>query len=53
MLSLAEARVIIEDYRCHSNEEGPHGSLGYRTPRQAFDEDQAGNTKGTSLVPTA
>ena len=51
MLSVAEARVVIEDYRRHYNEERPHGGLGYRTPTQAFDEDQTGNTKLASLVP--
>ena len=51
MLSVAEARVIIEDYRRHYNEERPHGGLGYRTPRQAFNEAQAGNTKVANTVP--
>lgn len=35
MLSVAEARVLIEDYRLHYNEERPHGGIGYRTPAQA------------------
>ena len=35
MLSVAEARVLIEDYRRHFNEERPHGGIGYRTPAQA------------------
>ena len=35
MLSVAEARVLIEDYRRHYNEERPHGGIGYRTPAQA------------------
>ncbi len=34
MLSVAEARVLIEDYRRHYNEERPHGGIGYRTPAQ-------------------
>jgi hypothetical protein len=29
------ARVLIEDYRRHYNEERPHGGIGYRTPAQA------------------
>ena len=35
MLSVAEARVLAEDYRRHYNEERPHGGIGYRTPAQA------------------
>ena len=35
MLSVAEARVLIKDYRRHYNEERPHGGIGYRTPAQA------------------
>ena len=53
MLSLAEARVIIEDYRCYYNEVRPHGGLGYRTPTQAFNEAQALDTKVASTVPAA
>jgi len=41
MLSLAEARVLIEDYRRHYNEERPHGGIGYRTPTQARIEAEA------------
>ena len=33
MLSVAEARVVIEDYCRHYHEERPHGGLSYRTPR--------------------
>ena len=53
MLSVAEARVIIEDYRRHYNEERPHGGLGYRTPTQASYEAQTGDTKMSSAAPTA
>ena len=45
MLSVAEARVVIEDYRRYYNEERPHGGLGYRTPRKAYKEAQTLNTK--------
>jgi len=41
MLSLAEARVLIEDYRVHYNDERPHGGIGYRTPAQARMEAEA------------
>lgn len=34
-----EARVIIETWRRHYNEDRSHSSLGYRTPKQ-FKEDQ-------------
>ena len=50
MLSVAEARVIIEDYRRHYNEERPHGGLGYRTPRQACHEARVNDTKGSGTV---
>ena len=30
--SLAEARVLIEAWRCHYNTVRPHSSLGYRPP---------------------
>ena len=29
-----EARAIIETWRRHYNEDRPHSSLGYRTPKQ-------------------
>ncbi len=53
MLSVAEARVVIEDYRRHYNEERPHGGLGYRTPIQAFMEAQALDAKVMNTVLTA
>ena len=53
MLSVAEARVVIEDYRRHYNEERPHGGLGYRTPTQASNEAQASDAKGANTVPAA
>ena len=34
----AEAWVIIETWRQHYNEDRPHSSLGYRTPKQFKDE---------------
>ena len=30
--TLTEARVVIEDFRCHDNERRPHGKLGYQSP---------------------
>lgn len=33
-----EARVIIETWRQHYNEDRPQSSLGYRTPKQFKDE---------------
>ena len=30
--SLAEARIVIEDWRQHYNTKRPHSSLGYRPP---------------------
>jgi putative transposase len=34
--NLAEARVVIESWRQHYNEERPHSSLDYRTPSEFF-----------------
>ncbi len=53
MLSVAEARVVIEDYRHYYNEVRPHGGLGYRTPQQAFNEAQACGTKVADTMPAA
>ena len=53
MLSVAEARVVIEDYRRYYNEVRPHGGLGYRTPAQAFVEARAGHTKMSNAAPAA
>jgi putative transposase len=45
---VAEARIVLETYRRHYNDERPHSSLGYRTPaefkrawleRQVSDQD--------------
>jgi putative transposase len=33
--SRAEARVVVEKYRRHYNEERPHSSLGYLTPQES------------------
>ena len=30
--TLTEARVVIEDFRCHYNERRPHSKLGYKSP---------------------
>lgn len=51
MLSVAEARVLIEDYRRHYNEERPHGGIGYRTPAQARLEALASSRPAGSLRP--
>ena len=32
LLNLREARVVIEDWRQHYNEERPHSRLGYLSP---------------------
>ena len=41
MLSVAEARVVIEDYRRYYNEVRPHGGLGYRTPTSVSRQELA------------
>ncbi len=41
MLSLAEARVVIAEWRRHYNLERPHGAIGYRTPDRARRDAQA------------
>jgi putative transposase len=51
MLSVAEARVLIEDYRRHYNEERPHGGIGYRTPAQARREALDSSRPPGSLRP--
>ena len=48
MLSVAEARVVIKDYRRYYNEVRPHGGIGYRTPAQAFIEAQTPDTTVTN-----
>jgi putative transposase len=56
MLSVAEARVIIEDYRHHYNSERPHGGLGYLTPAQArkgLDQRQPTNLQLTNPLTDA
>ena len=45
-----EARVIIEIWRRHYNDDRPHSSLGYRTPLQ-FKEDQQRATSTQPAVP--
>lgn len=49
MLSVAEARVIIEDFRRHYNKKRPHGGIGYRTPAQARLEALASSRPPGSL----
>ena len=48
MLSVAEARVVIEGYRRYYNEVRAHGGLGYRTPTQAFTGAQTLNAKAAN-----
>ena len=50
MLSVAEARVVIEDYRRYYNEVRPHGGIGYRTPAQACREAQALASNPASIL---
>jgi transposase InsO family protein len=38
LASLSEARATLESWRQEYNEERPHGSLGYKTPAEAFSE---------------
>lgn len=44
-LNLAEAYVLIERWRVEYNEQRPHGSIDYRTPREygAEPEETVGN----------
>lgn len=42
-----EARVVIESWRSHYNEERPHSSLGYRTPSEFA---QAATPTGTAAA---
>ena len=53
MLSVTEARVVIEDYRSYYNAERPHGGLGYRAPAQTFREVQARDAEVASITLTA
>ena len=42
--NLVEARVVMERWRRHYNEDRPHSSSGYQTPRAfrlAYDREQA------------
>ena len=50
MLSVAEARVVIEDYRRYYNEVRPHGGIGYRTPAQACRDAQALDANPASIL---
>lgn len=45
-----EARAIIETWRRHYNEDRPHSSLGYRTPKQFKDEFQQQQPASTHRV---
>ena len=50
MPSVAEARVVIEDYRRYYNEVRLHGGIGYRTPAQACREARALDTSPASVL---
>jgi putative transposase len=41
-----EAKIVIEQWRQHYNEQRPHSSLGYQTPTQV--RQQAGTTQTLS-----
>jgi len=48
--SRAEAKVVIERWRRHYNEERPHSSLGYLTPREfaeRIEEQDAASRQAT------
>lgn len=50
--SRAEARVVVEKYRRHYNEERPHSSLGYLTPqefRQAYQSQNQDKEEDSNL----
>ena len=49
-VSVAEARVVIEDYRWYYNEVRPHGGIGYRTPAQACREAQVPDAHPASVL---
>ena len=40
-----EARVVIEQWRCHYNEVQPHSAQGYLIPAQ-YIQNQPGNDRG-------
>jgi putative transposase len=52
-VSVAEARVRLEAFRQHYNQERPHSSLGYRSPVE-FKRDwvQAQASSDESNIPT-
>ena len=56
---LLEAKVLVEDYRCHYNHQRPHSALGYLTPAEFVaaanlggKEENAGKTEEIELVLT-
>lgn len=50
--TLAEARVILESWRVEYNEERPHSSLGYRTPREFAHRSKFGLLPAYGLLPS-
>ena len=50
--SLAEARIVIEDWRRHYNTERPHSALGYKPPAPAVIVPQVQPTSNAPNRPT-
>ncbi|BAF86215.1 transposase [Azorhizobium caulinodans ORS 571] len=50
--SLAEARIVIEDWRRHYNTERPHSALGYKPPAPAVIVPQVPPTSNAPNRPT-
>ncbi|MGI8967029.1 MAG: integrase core domain-containing protein, partial [Limisphaerales bacterium] len=49
--SLREARVILEQWQKHYNEERPHSSLGYRTPAEFAGGNGCGRLRSGYALP--
>ena len=50
LLNLREARVVIEDWRQHYNEERPHSRLKYLSPEGFFSEPKSLTLSGPKQV---
>ena len=44
--TLTEARVVVEDYRCESNQRRPHSRLGYQSPARFVQQLPSPSTVG-------